>query len=108
MAPSAGLRSPPVRRDIALASIYAATDKAQPGTLWLVVLNKSQKALFHGLFNLQGKRAYKSYVSYGFDGKSADIQKLKEGTIARNQFDYPLAPLTATLFVCRGDNPIQK
>jgi mannan endo-1,4-beta-mannosidase len=27
--------------DIALASIYAATDKAQPGTLRLVVLNNS-------------------------------------------------------------------
>jgi mannan endo-1,4-beta-mannosidase len=94
--------------DISLASIYAATDPAQPRTLWLMVLNKSQKALLHGLFNLQGKRAYKSYVSYGFDGKSADIQKLKEGMIDGNHFNYSLTPLSATLFVCRGDNPVQK
>ncbi len=90
--------------DVSLASIYAATDAAQPGTLWLVVLNKSQKARLKGQFKLEGKRSYKSYVSYGFDGKSADIQKLKEGTIDGDHFSYSLAPLSATLFVCKGGN----
>jgi len=89
--------------DISLASIYAATDPAQPGTLWVVVLNKSQTALLHGQFKLQGKGAYQNYVSYGFDAKSADIQKLKEGSIDKDQFEYSLAPLSATLFVCKGE-----
>jgi hypothetical protein len=90
--------------DVSLASIYAATDPAQPGTLWLVVLNKSQKALLNGQFKIEGKSSYKIYVSYGFDGKSADIQKLKEGTIDGDHFNYSLAPLSATLFVCKGGN----
>lgn len=88
--------------DISLASIYAATDPAQPGTLWVVVLNKCQKALLNGQFKLQGKGDYKSYVSYGFDSKSADIQKLKEGSIDKDQFEYSLTPLSATLFVCKS------
>ncbi len=65
------------------------------------MLNKSQKTLLHGKFKFQGKETYKTYVSYGFDGKTADIQKLKEGTIGGDHFDYSLPPLSATLFVCR-------
>lgn len=88
--------------DEALASVYAATDPAKPGTLWVVVLNKSQKAALRGNFKLQGKDSYKSYVSYGFDAQSSDIKKLKEGGIDGDHFDYSLAPLSATLFVCQG------
>lgn len=67
-----------------------------------MVLNKCQKALLNGQFKLQGKGDYKSYVSYGFDSKSADIQKLKEGSIDKDQFEYSLTPLSATLFVCKS------
>ncbi len=94
--------------DVALASIYAATDPSQPGTLWLVVLNKSQKDSIHGKFKFQGKDAHKKYVCYGFDGKSSEVQKIKEGGIDKDHFEYSLAPLSATLFVCKGENKTQK
>ncbi len=94
--------------DVALASIYAATDPSQPDTLWLVVLNKSQKDSIHGKFKFQGKDAYKKYVCYGFDGKSPEVQKIKEGGIDKDHFEYSLAPLSATLFVCKGENKPQK
>ncbi len=74
----------------------------------MIVLNKSQKTALKGKFKFEGKGKYKNYVSYGFDATSADIKKIKEGGIDGDHFDYSLAPLSATLFVCRGDDSTQK
>jgi len=87
--------------DAALSSLYAATDPAQPGTLWVVALNKSQTAALKGRFKLGG--AYKGYTAYGFDAQSSEVKKIKEGTVEGDHFDYTLGPLSATLFVCKGE-----
>ena len=90
--------------DAALSSIYAATDSAQPGTLWVVALNKSQTAALKAGFKL-GRQGYKGYTAYGFDAKSSDVKKLKEGAVEGDHFNYMLAPLSATLFVFKGGTP---
>jgi mannan endo-1,4-beta-mannosidase len=87
--------------DITKTSIYAATDNQRGGTLWVVVLNKDQKESVAGKFEILGKAVYKSWVRYGFDAQSAEIQPLGSGPISQNKFDYSLPSLTANLFVCR-------
>ena len=86
--------------DVIQTSIYAATDSKNPGTLWIVVLNKNQKDSLHGKFKFKAKEAYKTYEAYGFDSKSADIKLVKNGNVDKDHFDYSLPPLSATLFVC--------
>ena len=87
--------------DIIQTSVYAATDSKTTGTLWILVLNKSQKNSINGKFKLQGKGIYQTYQSYGFDSTSSDVKPLKKDKIDQNQFSYSLPPLSATLFVCR-------
>jgi hypothetical protein len=94
--------------DVAMSSVYAATDPAKPGTLWVIVLNKSQTASIQGKFVLQSQKNYKSYTSYGFNAKTADIQKIKEGKIRKDLFEYSLEPLSATLFVCQAGGKQKK
>jgi hypothetical protein len=87
--------------DITRSSCYAAIDSKNPGTLWVIVLNKDQKNSVNGKFKFQGKEAYKAYEAYGFDAKSPGIRLLKKGSVDKDHFDYSLPPLSATLFVCR-------
>ncbi len=87
--------------DITKTSIYASLDSKKPGILRVMILNKSQKESISGKFKIQGKTDYKTFESYGFNSESPEIKSLKKGTIDKNQFEYLLSPLTATLFVCR-------
>ena len=87
--------------DVVQTSVYAAVDSKNPGTLWLVVLNKSQKDPVKGQFKIQGKTNYGAYESYGFDSKSALLAAGKKGKVEKNQFEISLAPLSAAVFVCR-------
>jgi hypothetical protein len=87
--------------DVVQTSVYAATDSKAPGTLWVVVLNKNQKDSIKGKFRIQGETLYKTYESFGFDPKSADLKPFKKGNIGKNLFDVSLPPLSAQIFVCR-------
>lgn len=87
--------------DITQTSTYAATDSKHPGLLWVLVINKNQTNSINGKFKIQGQTSYKAYAAYGFNAKSSAIQTLSGGSLSQNQFDYSLAPLSATLFVCR-------
>lgn len=82
-------------------STYAATDSKHPGLLWVLVINKNQTNSINGKFKIQGQTTYKAYAAYGFNAKSPEIQSLSGGSLSQNEFDYSLAPLSATLFVCR-------
>ncbi len=87
--------------DIAKTSIYASLDSKKTGTLWIIVLNKSQKDLINGKFKIQGKTDYRTYESYGFNSESSEIKPLTKDNIAKNQFEYVLPPMSATLIICR-------
>ena len=87
--------------DVTKTSVYAATDTKDPGTLWVLVLNKDQKDSLHGKFQFKGKGAYGTYEAYAFDAKSPEIKLVKKDKVDKDHFDYSLPPLSATLFVCR-------
>ena len=87
--------------DVTQSSCYAAVDPQNPGTLWIVALNKNQKDSLNGKFKVQGKDQYKTYTAYGFDSSSAEIRKLKTGNFDGDHFDDSLPPLSATLLVCK-------
>lgn len=89
--------------DITQTSCYAATDSKNPGTLWVVVLNKNQKNSINGKFKFKGKETYSSYAAYAFDNNSPEIKLVKKDKVDGDHFDYSLPPLTATLFVCRSN-----
>ena len=86
--------------DVAQASCYAATDSKNPGTLWVVVLNKNQKDSIHGKFKFKGNETYSSYEAYAFDRTSPEIKLVKKDKVEKDHFDYSLPPLSATVFVC--------
>ncbi len=86
--------------DITQTSCYAATDSKNPGTLWVVVLNKNQKDSINGKFKFKGKETFSSYEAYAFDKNSPEITLVKKDKVDGDHFDYSLPPLTATLFVC--------
>jgi mannan endo-1,4-beta-mannosidase len=87
--------------DISQTSIYAATDRKHLGVLWILVINKNQQNSISGKFKVKGTTVYKTFASYGFNAKSAAITTLPNGTLNENQFNYNLAPLSATLLVCQ-------
>jgi mannan endo-1,4-beta-mannosidase len=87
--------------DVIQTSCYAAVDSKNPGTLWVVVLNKNQKDSIHGKFKFQGKESYSTYEAYAFGKDSPEIKKVKKDNIDKDHFDYSLPPLSATVFVCR-------
>ena len=87
--------------DVARASCYAAVDSKNPGTLWVVALNKSQKDSIHGKFKFQGRETYQSFEAYGFDAHSPEIKLVRKGKVDKDHFEAELPPLSATVFVCR-------
>ncbi len=90
--------------DLTQTSIYAFTSVKQPGTLWVLVLNKNQKDPINGKFKIGGKNEYKTFSSYLLDGRSPNIRPIKPElapALSQNEFSYSLAPLSATLFVCQ-------
>lgn len=87
--------------DVIQTSCYAAVDSRNPGTLWVLVLNKNQKNSVHGKFKFQGRETYKTYEAYAFDSHSPEIKPVKKGGVDKGGFDYSLPPLSATIFVCR-------
>ncbi|HJT24204.1 MAG TPA: hypothetical protein VJ873_06480, partial [bacterium] len=86
--------------DVAQTSCYAATDSKNPGTLWVVVLNKNQKDFLHGKFKFKGQETYSSYEAYSFGKDSPEIKLVKKDKVDKDHFDYSLPPLSATVFVC--------
>jgi mannan endo-1,4-beta-mannosidase len=89
--------------DVSETSCYASIDTQNPGVLWVVALNKDLTNQVQGKFDFQGAETYRTYQAYGFDGKSAEVRLLKSGNLQKDHLDYPLPPLSATLFVCRGE-----
>jgi mannan endo-1,4-beta-mannosidase len=90
--------------DLTQTSIYAFTSAKEPGTLWVLAINKDQKETVKGKFKIKGKSSYKTFTSYLLDSRSSDIRPIKPElapALDRNEFSYALPPLSATLFVCR-------
>jgi hypothetical protein len=83
------------------ASVFAATDSQHPGRLTVLVINKSQRAIFNGKIAIKGG-AYAKAKVFGFDATSPKIRPLTDADIKDNQLSYRLPPLSATLFVCSG------
>jgi hypothetical protein len=88
--------------DIAKASVYAATDSKHPGALTVVVLNKETRTSWNGQLALQHSACTKAQV-FSFDGKSSDLRAGGEVDVKAGMLQYRLSPLSATLFVCRGN-----
>ena len=87
--------------DISQTSIYAATDSKHLGVLWVLVINKNQQNSINGKFKIKSAAVYKTFTAYGFNTKSSTITHLPDGNLKQNQFEYNLAPLSATLLVCQ-------
>ena len=87
--------------DLDKASVFAATDSRHPGTLTILVINKTQHAIFDGRIAIKGG-AYAGAKVFGFDATSPTIRPLADADIKDNQLAYRLPPLSATLFVCSG------
>ncbi len=87
--------------DLDKASVFAAVDSKRPGTLTVLVINKTQHAIFNGKIALKGGSYGKAKV-FGFDATSPKIRSLADADVKDNQLNYRLPPLSATLFVCSG------
>ncbi len=82
--------------DVERLSVYAATDKKQPGKLWVVAINKSQKEFAPLSLSTDGG-AYTTFKAYGFGEASPDVKKLGEGQVVSGVLAYKLEPLSAVL-----------
>ncbi len=85
--------------DLDKASVFAATDSKHPGTLTILVINKTQRTIFNGKIAIKGG-AYARAKVFAFDAASPKINALTDADIRDNQLNYRLPPLSATLFVC--------
>ena len=88
-------------RDLGKASVFAASDSRHPGTLTVLVINKTQHTIFDGKIAIKGG-AYAKAKVFAFDATSPKIRALPDADIKDNQLAYRLPPLSATLFVCSG------
>ncbi len=79
-------------------SVYASTDTKAPGTVWVVMINKSQKDKRKGALTLAGTTAA-AWKSYGFDASGPEVKALGTGKVQAGKLEYKLEPLSATLFV---------
>ena len=82
------------------ASIYAATDSKNPGSLTVVVINKTQDKRYKTKIALGGAACAKA-EAYVLDESSPKIQGPKSAAIEQGELRYDLAPLSAALFVCK-------
>jgi len=81
------------------ASVFAATDARHPGTLTVLVINKTQHAVLNGKMAIKGG-AYAKAKVFAFDAASPKIRSLADADLEDNRLTYRLPPLSATLFVC--------
>lgn len=89
--------------DVARTSFYAAVDSKDPGILFLLVLNKDPKETVQARIEIEGKKEYGNFESFGFGPDSPEIKSLSAGKIpkGKGRLEPSLPPLSATLFVCR-------
>jgi mannan endo-1,4-beta-mannosidase len=90
--------------DLDKASVFAATDSKHPGTLTVLVINKTARSVFNGKIAIISPKggAYAKAKVFAFDAASPKINSLADADIKDNQLSYRLPPLSATLFVCTG------
>ena len=88
--------------DVGKASVYAATDSKHPGTLFVLVVNKDQKARYTGKLSLKGPAAYTRAQAYVLDKTTPKVHAGDKVEIKDNAIEYALQPLSATLFVCEA------
>jgi hypothetical protein len=86
--------------DNSKASIFAATDSKNPGSLTVVVINKTQDKRYKAKIALGGAACAKA-DAFVLDGTSPKIQAPKPAAVEQGELRYELAPLSAALFVCR-------
>jgi hypothetical protein len=86
--------------DNAKASIFAATDSKNPGSLTVIVINKTQDKRYKAKIALGGAACAKA-DAFVLDGTSPRLQGPKPATLEQGEIRYELAPLTAVLFVCK-------
>jgi hypothetical protein len=87
--------------DLAKASVFAAVDSQHPGTLTVLVINKTQHTVLNGKLAIKGG-AYARAKVFAFDATSPKVRPLADADIRDNRLEYRLPPLSATLFVCSG------
>ena len=90
-----------VAGDLGKASVFAAVDSRHPGTLTVLVINKTQHAVFSGKIAIKGG-AYAKAKVFGFDATSPKVRSFADAEVKDSQLAYRLPPLSATLFVCSG------
>jgi mannan endo-1,4-beta-mannosidase len=86
--------------DNAKASIFAATDSKNPGSLTVIVINKDQGKRYKAKLALGGAPCAKA-DAYVLDGTSPKIQGPKPAVIDQGAVRYDLEPVSAALFVCK-------
>jgi mannan endo-1,4-beta-mannosidase len=84
--------------DNAKASVYAALDSHK--VLTAIVINKELHTAFAGKIHIAGANC-KSADVFVLDGSEAKVRPMPAVAVKDDQIDYRLAPLSATLFVCR-------
>jgi hypothetical protein len=87
--------------DLGKASVFAASDSRHRGTLTILVINKTQHAIFDGKIAIKGGPFATAKV-FGFNAASPKIRALTDAELKNDQLAYRLPPLSATLFVCSG------
>jgi len=80
------------------ASIYAALDSRK--VLTAIVINKELHTAFAGKIHITGANC-KSADVFVLDGSEAKVRATAAVAVEDDQIEYRLAPLSATLFVCR-------
>lgn len=86
--------------DNAKASIFAATDSKNPGSLTVIVINKDQGKRYRAKVALGGAACAKA-DAYVLDGKSPKIQGPKPAVIDQGAIRFDLEPVSAALLVCK-------
>jgi mannan endo-1,4-beta-mannosidase len=86
-------------KDVARASVFAATDSKIPGRTTILVLHKGQKEALDAELVVAGGACSKA-EAFRLDGKSADIRRLGPAAVSGGRIEATLPPLSATLFVC--------
>lgn len=84
--------------DNAKASVYAALDSHK--VLTAIVINKELHTAFAGKVHIAGANCRSADV-FVLDGSEAKVRPMPAVAVKDDQIDYRLAPLSATLFVCR-------
>jgi hypothetical protein len=86
--------------DNSKAAIFAATDSKSPGSLTVIVINRTLALRYKAKIALGGAACAKA-DAFVLDETSPKIQGPKPATVEAGEIRYDLAPLSAALLVCK-------